>query len=128
MTTYLLDTYAWVEYFLGSEKGKRVAQLLSAKGNVLLTPDCVAGEICAWALREEQPLGTLLHAIHRKSQPIEIYYNLWIEAATQRHRMRESRSDFGLIDALLLAIQQSTGATIVTGDLHFEGLKSVEML
>ena len=54
--------------------------------------------------------------------------NLWIEAADLRHTMRKTQKDFGIIDALLLAVQRMLDCTLVTGDPHFKGLKRIRML
>jgi predicted nucleic acid-binding protein len=44
------DTYAWVEYFLGTDKGLRVRTLLKEEGGY--TPSIVLAEISRKYLRE----------------------------------------------------------------------------
>jgi predicted nucleic acid-binding protein len=50
---YLLDTYAWIEFFKASAKGERVAKLLENKKNKIVVCDVVFAEIFGWAIREK---------------------------------------------------------------------------
>jgi len=37
---YLLDTYAWVEYLIGSKKGEFVKGMVEDENSVIYTPEC----------------------------------------------------------------------------------------
>jgi predicted nucleic acid-binding protein len=125
---YLLDTYAWIEFFKASAKGERVAKLLENKKNKIVVCDVVFAEIFGWAIREKHIPGRLIAFIKQHSHIYELYTNIWLEGAAWKERMRLRKKDFGLADALLLSVQSATNATIVTGDPHFKGMKKVIML
>lgn len=42
---YLLDTYAWVEYFIGSKKGEFVRGMVEDENSVIYTPECCLAEL-----------------------------------------------------------------------------------
>lgn len=126
MVTYLLDTYAWVEMFDKSQKGKKVRELLNS--DVIWTADSTAGEITAWALRNNHDAGLFLRSVRQHSKMVDLNYNLWIEAAYIRSELRLERKNIGMLDTLLLAIQKLHNVVIVTGDPHFKGLKNVLFL
>ncbi|PVU69214.1 PIN domain nuclease, partial [Sulfolobus sp. SCGC AB-777_L09] len=46
-----MDSYAWIELFLGSEKGKKVIEIVSSADEVI-TPDLVLAEIGRKYIRE----------------------------------------------------------------------------
>ncbi len=126
---YLLDASAWIEHFMGSEKGRIVKRLLDDKRAEIITADSTVAEIFEWAMRNGHDFVILLQIVKKRSRIQEICLNLWLEAAKRKQEAREDgRKGFGLMDALLLAVQDATGATLVTGDAHFTGLKNVKML
>jgi predicted nucleic acid-binding protein len=57
---YLLDTYAWIEFFKASAKGERVAKLLENKKNKIVVCDVVFAEIFGWAIRKNTYLDVSL--------------------------------------------------------------------
>jgi hypothetical protein len=46
---YVIDTYAWVEYFRGTDKGKKLQELLD-QDHTFITPICCIFELRSWAL------------------------------------------------------------------------------
>ncbi|MDD9952854.1 MAG: PIN domain-containing protein [Candidatus Woesearchaeota archaeon] len=125
---YLIDTHAWIECMQGTKRGKKVRDILINKKNTIIVADATFAELYCWATREGKMPGPLLTQVRKYATVFELYTNIWVEAAHYRQRMRTKKKRFGLIDASLLAIQELTGATIVTGDAHFDGLKNVLMI
>lgn len=123
---YLFDTYAWIEILQGTAKGKNAAKLLEKNGAFI--SDGTFAEIYDWARRLKKDPGEALSFVRENADIYEIYTNIWVEAAALKEKMRLKKPNLGLMDAILLAIQKVTGATIVTGDPHFKGLKKVIML
>ena len=122
---YLIDTYAWVEYFIGSKKGEKVKKIIEDENNVIFTPECCLAEIKGWAIRESMDFEEL-YSIIRKVSDIECILTLdWLEAATIRSELRKTKKGFGMIDALIISQQKRTGCKVVSGDPHFEHLKDV---
>jgi predicted nucleic acid-binding protein len=43
MPNYIIDTYAWIEYFRGTENGVKIKEKIDADGNI--TPTIVLAEL-----------------------------------------------------------------------------------
>src|SRR3989344_5049896 len=54
MSRYVIDTYAWVEYFIGSEKGERVKQFVESSENEIFTSIVTIAEITSITKRENR--------------------------------------------------------------------------
>ncbi|MFH7860211.1 MAG: PIN domain-containing protein, partial [Candidatus Aenigmatarchaeota archaeon] len=77
----VVDSYAWVEYFLGSEKGAKVEKYIES--GEAITPSIILAEIARKYLREgidEKEVRKRLDFIAAKSTIIEMDVNLSIEA------------------------------------------------
>ncbi len=122
---FLMDTYAWIEYFLGSKRGEKVKKIIEDENNVIITPECCLAEIKGWAIRENVDFEELYTIVRKISDIRCILTQDWLEAATIRSEIRKIEKNFGMIDALILAQQKRTGCTIVSGDTHFRNLKDV---
>lgn len=122
---YLIDTYAWVEYFIGSDRGKEVKKIIEDEDNIIVTPECCLAEIKGWCIREDQDFEELYSVVRKISDIQCILTQDWLEAASLRSEMRKTKKDFGMMDALILAQQNRMGCRMVSGDPHFKGLKDV---
>ncbi len=124
-TVYLIDTYAWVEYFIGSKRGEKVKKIIEDENNIILTPECCLAEIKGWALRENMDFEELYFILRKVSDIQCILTQDWLEAATIRSELRKTKKGFGMMDALIMAQQKRMGGKVVSGDQHFEHLKDV---
>ena len=122
---YLIDTYAWVEYFRGSKKGERVKKIIEDENNVILTPECCLAEIKGWAIREDMDFEELYSIVRKVSNVQCILTQDWLDAAAIRSELRKTKKGFGMMDALILSQQKRMGCKVVSGDAHFEDLRDV---
>jgi len=128
----VLDSYAWVEYFLGSEKGEVVRTYLSREP--VATPDIVLAEVARKYLREGvagTEVKKRLYFIAARSEIETLDADLglaaaeaWQELATKATKKPRP----SLSDGIVLAAARNRGARVLTGDVHFEGLKEAIML
>lgn len=125
---YILDTYAWIEYFIGSKKGVIVRNLIDSPHNRFITLHSSVAELHEWCLKEEREFDKLFGIIRSASSIEPIDLDNWIGATSIKREMRKYIKDFGLIDAILLAKQKEFKCGIITGDKHFGNLKNVEFL
>lgn len=119
----VVDSYAWVEYFLGSEKGGKAKRIIEKEGNELFTPDVCMAEIKFWALQANKDFAEIQRIIRANSAVMETFSNDWLEAAEVKFEKRKKFKGFGLVDALLIVKQGQLDAAILTGDEHFRGHK-----
>jgi len=125
----LVDSYAWVELFLGSGKGGRVRELIESADEAL-TPDTVLAELARKYLREKVPerlIREKLSAVQGASHVLPITPELAMSASkaylelVETARKRRLRTP-SLFDGLVLGAARLHQAKVVTGDPHFQSL------
>ncbi len=129
MVKIAIDSYAWIEHFSGTEKGKKIKELMD-NSNQVYTPGVVLAEVARKYLREGQDAATInsrLDVITSASSIIAIDSQLAFEAATVYLELKENAKKYrlntpGLFDAIILATCRLLQAKIVTGDEHFKNL------
>lgn len=125
---YLLDTYAWVEYFIGSKKGEQVKGMVEDGNNVIYTPECCLAELKGWAIREGIEFEELYRIVRKLSDIQCITTGDWLDAADLRSEMRKKVKDFSMMDALIVAQQRRLGCKVISGDAHFEVVEGTVLL
>lgn len=121
---YIVDSHAWVEYFIGSESGLILKRLLDNKRHKFITLECSVSELRSYCLRTGMDFNILHNALKKNSIILPVLLTHWVEAAEIRHELRKKTKDFGLIDSILVAKQNELKCGIVSGDPHFKGLKN----
>lgn len=121
----VVDTYAWVELFIGSEKGLIVKENLGSAEEVY-TPDIVLAELA----RKYRRKGVEASEVEERLSKISVKnYNHEKKIATKAAEvdclLREKAKKMGLrepslIDAIVLATAKSLNANLITGDRHFK--------
>lgn len=125
---YIIDSYAWVEYFIGSSKGNILRDLFLEEKNKFYTLDCCLAEIYGWALKNSQEFSELLKIIKANSEILISLENVWISSGKERFEQKKQQKDFGLIDSVILVKQKELGCKIITGDKHFKNFKNIIFL
>ena len=125
MVVCIIDTYAWIEYFLGSKKGEVLRKLLKSKENKFITMECCLSEVRGYSLKNNVTFAKLYSVIKANSFIFPVLRETWIEAAKVRFEERKRIKDFGLIDSLLVAKQKEMKCKIISGDKHFENMENV---
>ena len=128
MTKYLLDSFAWIEYFEGSDQGEKVEKIILNPDNEVLTCAAMVAEVVSKAKRSKKDDDLAFMAMETLSKIVEIDAELAKLAGSIHAAMKKKFKDFGMMDALLLAAAQQTSAKIVTGDSHFRNMDNVEFL
>lgn len=123
----VVDTYAWIEFFIGSKSGEKAKEILQ-EAEETYTPDVVIAEIARKYMREgvnEQTILERLMTIEETSDIISIDKDIALESAkcylelTEKAKTRKLKSP-SLFDAIVLATARRLDAKIVTGDEHFK--------
>jgi predicted nucleic acid-binding protein len=125
---FVIDSYAWIEYFAGSTKGARARNYIQ-EGDAA-TPTVVIAELSRKFIREvaagrESPEGRLTRlSFVRASTTIA---DLTDEIATSAGEIDVDRKkkirDWGLADSIVLSTARTLSAKVVTGDKHFRDLR-----
>ena len=122
----LLDTYAWVEHFKGSEKGKQVDKLIIDEE--CYTSILSIAEIAEWCLKNNIDLTYCIDIAKKLSMIIDLDLNIVVLAAKLNFEYKKSIKNWGMLDSLIYATARIYGKKILTGDKHFENLEDVIIL
>ncbi len=128
MVEYIIDSYAWIEYFIGSKKGEGLRNLFSNGKNNFFTVECCLAEIKGWTLRNKLDFEDYYKIIRSDSEILELSEKDWISAAEEKAVQRKTEKNFRLIDATILVKQKELDCMIVSGDKHFKKLKNIVYL
>ena len=129
MAKIVIDAYAWIELFVGSEKGVEVKQILE-NADEIYTPGTVLVEIARKYIREgadEKTVGARLEVIASASNIIHIDVGIALEAARcylelATYAKKSKLNSPSLFDAVVLATGRLLKSRIITGDAHFKNL------
>ncbi len=122
---YIIDTYAWIEYFVGSKKGEILKKLFLDEKNKFFIVECCLAEIKGWCLRETKDFDKLFKIVKANSNILTITEYNWIDAAEEKFEQRKTQKTFGLIDAMILTKQKELNCKVISGDKHFKSLNNV---
>lgn len=125
---FVIDSYAWVEYFLGSEVGRRVRKFVEGENSA--TPTVVVAELSRKLLqkvREGAETGEgraqKLEFVKSSTVVVPLDWDVAVLAGELDIQRKEAVRNWGLADSIVLATARGAGAKVVTGDRHFADLK-----
>jgi predicted nucleic acid-binding protein len=123
---YVIDSFAWIEYFMGSKVGETVKPLIE-NSEEKLTPTICLAEVYAKTLKvENQEVADKQKAfIKEKSALVFLDESIAVESAKVNVRMKKEIDGWGLADSIVYATATVKKAEVVTGDEHFKKLKNV---
>ena len=127
---YIIDSYAWFEYFMGTEAGREVKEIIDSEADEKLTPSICLAEIYAKILKtEDEKKAELRRAfIKSRSALVQLVEELAVEAAKIDVAMKKKVQGWGLADSIVLSTARNRKGKVVTGDPHFRGLTEAHMI
>lgn len=125
---HIIDSYAWIEYFIGSDKGDVLRKLFLDANNKFITVECCLAEIKGWSIKNKEDFNRFFRIVRANSYIVTVTEHNWISAADERFEQRKRQRDFGLIDSIILVKQKEFNCKIISGDKHFKGLRNVLFL
>ena len=128
MSRYVLDSWAWVEYFEGSPKGERVKAIIFDSRNEIFTHSVSAAEIISKAKRNGMDTDAIWIAIINNSKIVETNADESKNAGITHAIVKSKNRNFSLADAFVLATARRLKAKAVTGDIDFKNIDDVIML
>jgi len=125
---YVIDAYAWIEYFRASKFGEVAKRYIESEDSA--TPTIVVSEISRKLLREiefgnETREGRLkrLEFIRATSQIVDLDFEIGAEAGEIDLGMKKKVKGWGLADSIVLCTARNAKGNVITGDEHFRGLE-----
>lgn len=127
----VVDSYAWIEYFLGTRRGAFVEKAI-LEAQEAYTPAIVLAEIAAKYGREGAPKQAIKERLKLISETTVIT-PITIDTATEipkaKTDLQKNAQKLGLkqkpslADAIILATARKLEAHVLTRDQHFKNLK-----
>ncbi|MEM2941182.1 MAG: type II toxin-antitoxin system VapC family toxin [Thermoproteota archaeon] len=126
---YVIDAYAWIEYFRGSKPGEEAKHYIEEENSA--TPTIVIAELSRKLLKEvERGVETVegrrakLEFVGTVTETVDLSRDI-AELSGEIDIERKNRvSNWGLADSIILATARKSNAKVVTGDKHFADLKN----
>ena len=118
----VFDSYAWLEYFAGSEKGKIVKKIIESNDEIL-TPSVCISEIKRKYMREKKEYTSRIKFITTRSKIVKIDLDISLLAADLSYKRK-----LYMIDAIVYACALFIKSDLLTGDQHFKGMDKIIFL
>lgn len=128
MNKYIVDAWAWIEYFRGTEYGAKLNDILDDPTTDIYTCAITVAEIVSKTSRENRDVEAAYDMLLSNSQIIKLDEKISKQAGLFHFKMRQTSKDFGIADAFILAAANKLEAKIITGDPHFKGLENAIMI
>lgn len=122
----LIDSYAWIEFFQGSEKGEKVECIL--KFTECFTSIVSIAEIIEWCFKNNRDYQDRINRIKTLSKIINLNEEI-VELAGKFNFLNKKKiKGRGMLDSLIYSTALIYNLKVLTGDRHFKELDNVEML
>ncbi len=122
----IFDTYAWVEYFNGTNKGIIVKKYLEEEE--ILTPIIVLLELSYKADKENWDFSKYLNFIKVNSEIVGIDEKFVLSFGNFYNKIKKQIKKIGITDVIILHTSMMKNAKILTGDEHFSKMDNVIIL
>ncbi len=124
----LFDTSAWIEFFQGTERGKKLQEYL--KGEENFTCIVTFAEVTNWCLRNnlESKISSYIKAIKKGSEVIDIDETIVTLAGRLSYERKMIVKDWGMMDSFILATSLVYDLKVLTKDSYFKDMSNAVIL
>ena len=123
----VVDSWAWLELFAGSARGKRVQAEMEASSQSFTSTVSLA-EVTSVIARRGMPVDQATSTIRSNSKILPPDQDDAIEAGKLHAELKSRIPNFSLADAFVLQLARKVDAKVLTGDLDFKGLREAVSL
>ena len=119
---YIIDSWAWIEYFKGSAHGKKAKEYIESGTEILVSAINIS-EVYRFLLRwckSDDEVEKYISFVLKAAFVIPVDTNIAIKAAKLKHEKK-----FGLADAIVLVTAREHNGVVVSGDDDFEKEKDI---
>src|SRR3989344_9035572 len=128
MNKFVIDAYAWIEYFNGTKLGIKVKEILESPNNSIYTNAITISELVSSYKRNSRSFEEEKKILLSLSTIYEINLEFAEEAGKLHAGLKKERKHISMADIFALLSARKLNAKVVTGDENFRGLKDVYML
>ena len=123
---YILDSYAWAEFFDGTKKGEKVKEVIDG-GNVA-SSILVLAELSDKCARENRNLEPFVNFIESNSVILPLTKEIVLASGKLKLELRKYSKNISLADSIHFQTAKIVNAIFVTGDSDFKGVKGIFFL
>jgi predicted nucleic acid-binding protein len=116
------------EYFSGSEKGKRVRDIVESDKNEIFISIITIAEVVSFVKINKSNLEEVYGRLMNLAKIYNMDAQFTKECGILHADIRIKIKDFGMADCFVLLTARRLKARIITGDPHFKGFKDVLFL
>jgi len=124
---YVVDSYAWIEYFRGSKVGEKAKEIIESG-------EAATATITIAELKEKYTREGWLYFeddllfITSSTILVNLTKEIAVKAGEINMTMKARVKGWGIADSIILATAQTENAKVITGDRHFEGIKQTILI
>jgi predicted nucleic acid-binding protein len=124
----ILDTSAWIEFFMDTKKREIVWAVLKEKE--CFTSIITLAEISNWCWKNNlsSQIQPYVDGIKNNSRVLGVDEEILLNAGKLNYERKKIVNGWGMVDSVLLSTAQVYGLGILTKDFDFKGLPGVEIL
>jgi len=127
MSSYVVDSWAWLEYLDGTPTGARVRDVVEKDREIFTTAASLA-EVVSVAKRRGKDHGEAATRVLSLSKFVSPDSQDAMEAGGLHAATKEKSRNFSLADAFALQLARKKSARVLTGDPDFKGIKEAELI
>ncbi|MDO8460579.1 MAG: PIN domain-containing protein [Nanoarchaeota archaeon] len=120
---FIVDSYAWVEYFKGSKQGEIAKKFIESKTSA--TSVITIAELSEKYQRESKSFEEDFNFIISQTKIIQLDIEIALLAGKINNENKKKIKNWGMADAIILSSAKINKSKVVTGDEHFRNLDSV---
>lgn len=128
MNKYVIDAYSWVEYFQGTDSGKKVKELIENPDSINYTNMLTIAELSSFFQRKGYDFKEAKKILLSLSKAFEISVDFAEDAGKLHAIVKKERKHIGLADIFVLLTARKLNAKVLTGDEDFRGFKEVVLI
>ncbi|QGA81049.1 PIN domain-containing protein [Candidatus Nanohalobium constans] len=130
MSEYLLDTWAWIEFYIGSEKGKEIYQKIEEAKcyTSIVSLAEMSDNYQSGNLKSDNKWSEIRGFVESKTEVVTLTPEICGNAGKIKQQEREKFSDFGLMDAIILSTARKNDLELITGDKHLKDKERAKKL
>ena len=125
MIIFVIDAYAWVEYFDGTLSGKKVADIIENNSHTIYTNIITIAELADHFQRRAVGFEMARKIISSQSSLYPISADFAEEAGKLHADLKKMRKNISMADVFVLLTARKLSGKIVTGDEDFPGIKKI---
>ena len=128
MNRFVIDAYAWIEYFDGTNAGEKVKSIIENTQNSIYTNVITVAELINHFKRKNKNFEEVKKVLISLSSFYPVTFEFAEECGNLYAEIKKDRKHMGLADCFVLLTAKKLNAKVVTGDEDFRNLKETIMI